>query len=216
MNKKINFMIFVLGAAVGSVVTWKYVEKKYERIAQDEINSVKEVFSKRISEYFTEVNTSDSNSKLIEEVQIKADNAKEKPNIIEYAARLHKQGYTNYSDIEVKEEEPMSVDKPYVIAPEEFGELDDYDTISLTYYADQILADDNDEIIEDIEDVVGFDSLNSFGEYEDDSVFVRNDRLKCDYEILLDQRKYTDVVIRSQQMQPHRKPNNKKPHEVDD
>ena len=205
-NKTINFMIFVLGAAVGSVVTWKYVEKKYEQIAQDEINSVKEVFSKRVAEF-----TEDT-----EEVQIKADHAKEKPNIIEYAARLREQGYTNYSDIEVKEEEPMSVDKPYVIAPEEFGELDDYDTISLTYYADQILADDNDEIIEDIEDVVGFDSLNSFGEYEDDSVFVRNDRLKCDYEILLDQRKYSDVVIRSQQMQPHRKPNNKKPHEVED
>jgi hypothetical protein len=187
-------MIFVLGAAVGSVVTWKYVEKKYERIAQDEINSVKEVFSKRVAEF-----TEDT-----KEVQIKADNAKEKPNIIEYAARLREQGYTNYSDMvdeKPEEEESMNMDK-YVIAPEEFGELDDYDTISLTYYADQILADDNDEIIEDIEDVVGFDSLNSFGEYEDDSVFVRNDRLKCDYEILLDQRKYSDVI--------------RKPHEVDD
>jgi hypothetical protein len=54
-----------------------------------------------------------------------------------------------------------------------------------------------------VDDVVGFESLNRFGEYEDDSVFVRNDRLKCDYEILLDRRKYSDVV-------------NKKPHEVDD
>jgi len=190
MNKKINFLMFVLGVAVGSVVTWQYVEKKYERIAQDEIDSV------------------DSNDKFIEEDRIKADNAKEKPSIIEYAARLREQGYTNYSDIvdekpeEVKEKS-MSVDKPYVIAPEEFGELDDYDTISLTYYADEVLVDDNDEIVEDIENVVGFDSLNSFGEYEDDSVFVRNDRLKCDYEILLDQRKYPSVIRR-------------KPHEVDD
>lgn len=198
MNKTINFMMFVLGVAVGSVVTWRYVEKKYEQIAQDEIDSVKEVFSKREAEF-----TDDT------EVRTKADNAKEKPNIIEYAARLREQGYTNYSDMvdekpeEVKEEEPMSVDKPYVIAPEEFGELDDYETISLTYYADQILADDNDVIVDDVEDVVGFDSLNSFGEYEDDSVFVRNDRLKCDYEILLDQRKYSSVIRR-------------KPHEVDD
>lgn len=197
MNKTINFMMFVLGVAVGSVVTWRYVEKKYEQIAQDEIDSVKEVFSKREAE-FTE-NT---------EARIKADNAKEKPSVIEYAARLREQGYTNYSDMvdekpeEVKKE-PMSVDKPYVIAPEEFGDLDDYETISLTYYADQILADDNDVIVDDVEDVVGFDSLNSFGEYEDDSVFVRNDRLKCDYEILLDQRKYSSVIRR-------------KPHEVDD
>ena len=197
MNKTINFMMFVLGVAVGSVVTWRYVEKKYEQIAQDEIDSVKEVFSKREAE-FTE-NT---------EARIKADNAKEKLSVIEYAARLHEQGYTNYSDMadekpeEVKEE-PMTVDKPYVIAPEEFGDLDDYETISLTYYADQILADDNDVIVDDVEDVVGFDSLNSFGEYEYDSVFVRNDRLKCDYEILLDQRKYSSVIRR-------------KPHEVDD
>ncbi len=197
MNKTKNFILFVLGVAVGSVVTWRYVEKKYEQIAQDEIDSVKEVFSKRETEF-----TEDT------EVQIKADNAKKKPSVIEYAAWLRKRGYTNYSDMvdekpeEVKEE-PMSVDKPYVIAPEEFGELDDYETISLIYYADQILADDNDVIVDDIEDVVGFDSLNSFGEYEDDSVFVRNDRLKCDYEILLDQRKYSDVIKR-------------RPHEVED
>lgn len=197
---KTKFIMFILGAAVGSIVTWRYVEKKYEQIAQDEINSVKEVFSKREMDFTEETEVVDA--------RIKADNAKEKPSIIEYAAHLHEQGYTNYSDMvdekpkEVKEE-PMSVDKPYVITPEEFGDLDDYETISLTYYADQILADDNDVIVDDIEDVVGFDSLNSFGEYEDDSVFVRNDRLKCDYEILLDQRKYSSVIRR-------------KPHEVDD
>jgi hypothetical protein len=205
MNKKINFMMFILGAAVGSVVTWKYVEKKYEQIAQDEINSVKEVFSKRMADKikllseFTE-DTEDTKEDT-EEVRIKADNAKEKPDIIEYAARLRKQGYINYSDM--VDEKPEEVkDEPYVIAPEEFGELDDYEIISLTYYADQILADDNDVIVDDVENVVGFDSLNSFGEYEEDSVFVRNDRLKCYYEILLDQRKYSDVI--------------RKPHEVDD
>jgi len=197
MNKTINFVMFVLGTAVGSIVTWRYVEKKYEQIAQDEINSVKEVFSKREAEFTEDV-----------DARIKADNAKEKPSVVEYATRLREQGYTNYSDMadekpeEVKKE-PMTVDKPYVIAPEEFGDFDNYEKISLSYYADQILADDNDEIVDNIEDVVGFDSLNSFGEYEDDSVFVRNDRLKCDYEILLDQRKFSNVI-------------NRKPHEVND
>lgn len=84
--------------------------------------------------------------------------------------------------------------KPYVISPEEFGEGEEYEKISLTYYADQVLADENDELVEDVEGAVGFESLTHFGEYEDDSVFVRNDRLKCDYEILLDQRTYSDVV----------------------
>ena len=57
-----------------------------------------------------------------------------------------------------------------------------------------MLTDENDEIIEDVEETVGFESLNHFGEYEDDSVFVRNDARKCDYEILLDQRTYSEVA----------------------
>ena len=192
MKTTINFMMFIVGAAIGSIVTWRYVEKKYEKIAKEEINSVKEVFAKREQE-------STENNYVI----------REKPNIVEYAAKLREQGYTNYSDVEPEtnkeevNEESMDIDIPYVIPPEEFGEFDDYEKIGLTYYADQVLTDNDDELVEDIEDTVGFDSLNRFGEYEDDSVFVRNDRLKCDYEILLDQRKYSDVI-------------NRKPHEVID
>lgn len=211
MNNKItSFMMFIFGAAVGSVVTWQYIKKKYEQIAQEEIDSVKETFSKL--KVKNKDNESEENNNVRTIVEI-VERAKDKPSIMEYAAKLHKQGYTNYSntdslseDSNVSEEKVVYNGKPYVISPDEFGELDDYETISLTYYADQILADEDDELVEDIEETVGFESLNAFGEYEDDSVFVRNDRLKCDYEILLDQRKYSDVVL----------PIKRKPHEVED
>lgn len=201
MNNKItSFMMFIFGAAVGSVVTWQYTKKKYEQIAQEEIDSVKETFSK-LKEVKNKDNESDENNN----VGTIVERAKDKPSIVEYAAKLRKQGYINYSNtdslFEEEVDENMINDKPYVISPDEFGEFDDYDTISLTYYADQVLVDEDDELVEDIEETVGFESLNAFGEYEDDSVFVRNDRLKCDYEILLDQRKYSDVIKR-------------KPHEV--
>lgn len=204
MNNKItSFMIFIFGAAVGSVVTWQYTKKKYEQIAQEEIDSVKETFSK-LKEVKNKDNESDENNN----VRTIVERAKDKPSIVEYAAKLRKQGYINYSNtdslFEEEVDENMINDKPYVISPDEFGEFDDYDTISLTYYADQVLVDEDDELVEDIEETVGFESLNAFGEYEDDSVFVRNDRLKCDYEILLDQRKYSDVVL----------PIKRKPHEV--
>ena len=81
---------------------------------------------------------------------------------------------------------------PYVISPKEFDE-EGYETISLTYYADGVLADEQNFPIEDIEDTVGNDALNSFGEYEDDSVFVRDDDKGIDYEILLDNRKYSEL-----------------------
>ena len=83
-----------------------------------------------------------------------------------------------------------------MISPDEFGEFEDYRTINLSYYADEVLADEDDNIIEDIEGTVGEESLSHFGEYDDDAVHVRNDRIKCDYEILLDERfYYTDIQV---------------------
>ena len=64
-----------------------------------------------------------------------------------------------------------------------------------SYFDDQIIADENLDIVDDIEETVGIDSLTHFGECEDDSVFVRNDERKCDYEILLDHRDYEDCVL---------------------
>lgn len=185
MSKVTNFVMFAMGAAVGSVVTWQYVKKKYEQIAQEEIDSVKAVFMKKDPDM--EVTVSETPH------QAEPRKVEEKPSISEYAALLKNEGYTNYSGTGKEEQIAMS-NKPYVISPEEFGEDEEYEKISLTYYADQVLADENDELVEDVEGAVGFESLTHFGEYEDDSVFVRNDRLKCDYEILLDQRTYSDVV----------------------
>lgn len=190
MNKAAGFVMFVLGAAVGSVVTWQYTKKKYEQIAQEEIDSVKEIFSRRESAAGVEIVTPEPQT-------AKVGKPEEKPDISEYAARLEREGYTNYSNAsagEKKEEREAMEMKPYVISPDEFGEFEAYERISLSYYADQILADEDDEKVEDVDNVVGLESLTHFGEFEDDSVFVRNDRLKCDYEILLDQRTYSDVI----------------------
>lgn len=190
MSKATGFVMFVLGAAVGSVVTWQYTKKKYEQIAQEEIDSVKEIFSKRESAADVEITDPEPHT-------AKIGKPEEKPDITEYAARLERDGYTNYSNVgaEQKKEEQETMEiKPYVISPEEFGEFEDYERISLSYYADQVLADEDDEKVDDVDNVVGLESLTHFGEFEDDSVFVRNDRLKCDYEILLDQRTYSDVM----------------------
>ena len=63
----------------------------------------------------------------------------------------------------------------------------------MNYYADGVLADDFDVVIDDVENTVGEDSLTHFGEYEDDSVFVRNDERELDYEILKDMRRFEDI-----------------------
>ena len=57
-----------------------------------------------------------------------------------------------------------------------------------------ILTDDDNNPIEDVEGLVGLHYDTHFGEYEDDSVFIRNDELKTDFEILADSRRYSDVI----------------------
>ena len=194
MNNKLSCLCaFILGSAIGAAVTWKVTKTKYERIANEEIDSVKETYFKKKKEALETMES--LNEELKDEIKRTRMVTEEKPNIMEYAAKLQKEGYTDYSNDDKSDEttddtEDVGFSKPYIIYPEEFGELYGYSEISLTYYADGVLTDDVGEIIEDVDDIIGIDSLLHFGEYEDDSVFVRNDRLKCDYEILLDPRNY--------------------------
>lgn len=178
MSKVIkNLFIFATGAVVGSFVTSKLIAKKYEQLMQDAIDDVKEVYSKKYTgEQQSEQNVDDDtedNSDII-------DACKEQIKNLGYTAE-QEDDFKNY---------------PYVIPPYEFGEKDGYQCITLTYYSDKILTDDDDRIIHNVEEIVGLESLNHFGEYEPDVVYVRNDIQKCDYEILADYGTYADLVER--------------------
>lgn len=83
------------------------------------------------------------------------------------------------------DDHPMSM-IPYAIDPDDFGDIEDYDTVYLTYFADGILAyDDTEETIDtyDLPDTVGTDFKEGFGEYSDDTVWIRNNKTKIDYQI---------------------------------
>ena len=86
----------------------------------------------------------------------------------------------------------MKNDEIRILSPGEFSTIDEdeYDIKTLTYYADGVLTDEYGEIVEDVDDTVGPDALDSFGEYEDDSVFVLNEQYGVAYEILLDESCY--------------------------
>lgn len=179
-----NIVVFAIGAAVGSIATWKLLKTTYEQITREEIASVKEAFSKR---------EKDLNDQIDEAHEIMKDNdEKEEEVVTGIHNHMKDHEYVDYSSM-FKGNKKEIDDRPYVISPDEFGESD-YIQVNLTYYADGVLVDEDDELVEDVEGTVGFESLNHFGEYEDDAVHVKNDRLAAEYEILLDQRKYSDVI----------------------
>lgn len=177
MNK---LLYFVAGAAIGSLATWVITKRYYENVANDAIDSVKDL-------YTVEKASEPEEKKTAEETE--ESEPEEKKIIIpghftpEQQARYEKMARV-YEETKTKERERMMSFKPYVISPDEFDEIDEYDTITYYYTADGYVVDEDYEIVEDIPGTITYDALNHFGEYEDDSVFVRNDVLKCDFEIL--------------------------------
>lgn len=192
MKASTKMFIFAAGILTGSLCTWYGAKKYYEKIATDEINSMKEWLARRVEEQ------DEKTKEQPAELETKPISPSVKPNLMEYASMVKNLGYVDYSsrketsEPEKEEEEVDEMDRPYIIEPDEFGECD-YEEVSLTYYADGVLTDEQDNPIEDVDGMVGEDYVEHFGEYEDDSVFVRNERLQTDFEILADQRNYSDL-----------------------
>lgn len=191
-NTLSKVLIFAAGAAVGSVVTWKLVEEAYKKIAADEIASVQEYYSDK---YDIVKPADEDESEDDEEGPVIDQN-----DIREYAETLLSNRYTDYANGGVTKEKTEEVTEvrdtkgPYVISPDEYAANNDYDNITYTCYADGVVTDMNNQVMRDVEDILGIHPLDHFGDYEEDSVYVRNDELEIDYEILLDYREYSDIV----------------------
>ena len=172
------FAGFVAGGVAGFAASRQYFLDKYRQIADEEIDSVKSAFLKTKPQLL---------GKTGEPVKPEG--------VAKYTNYQKVLGYkTGTEELKPGEKPAILETGPRVIEPEQFGEHDDYEKISLTLYSDGTLADDDDRKMttDEIENSVGADSLTHFGEYEDDSVYVRNEERKCDYEILLDSRNYSD------------------------
>ena len=190
MNSKL-YLSFAAGVAVGAVATYFVVKDRIMQQAQEEIDSVKEVFKKH---HLVPIDKEEQEKKEL------ARENREKPDIMTYSNILKKEGYVDYSQSAEREEEKetkkvnkFGKDIPYVIAPEDFGENEDYEKVSYTYYSDGVVTDEREEIVKDVGETIGEDFADHFGDYEDDSVYIRNDVIGIDYEILYDDRTYEEV-----------------------
>ena len=190
-----NLLCFVVGAAIGSVVTWKLIEKKYKDLADEEIESVKETFKNRKPRI-----TKDEVKETVEKVINKWKEPKETVEDI-----VTDEGYSTEDEENTEEDDEsnytvdvdpgVEIIMPYVITPERFGEFNEYGTKTLTYYADDVLTDeiDNPITLEEMETMIGPDALDHFGEYEDDSVYIRDEMNEIDYEILKSEKLFSEI-----------------------
>ena len=180
MNKNlVAVLAFIFGAGVGSVVTYKMIKEKYARMAEEDIDAMREYYLQKKSR---EENS--ENNPNLEESAAKAKDNRDKTNIMEYAKILNEERYSN--DV------PDAVVEYEVISENEFGMDDEYDIITLTYYSDGVLTDDEDDVMEDYAHIVGH--FEDYYDKDSDVVYVRNDARKAYYEIVKDERTYREVI----------------------
>lgn len=199
MSKLGTTLAFLTGGVIGGASVWYVVKERYAELSEQDIASAKNAFHARekalmdrIAALEERLSGEDDKEAETPQTVLAANKNQEKGEITEYAQRVQAaKNYTKYSQTVVPKPEPHTVEAPYVISPDEFGELNGYAQISLTYFDDGILADEKGVIVDDPEEIVG-DALDHFGEYEEDSVFVRSDPKRCDYEILRDLRSYAE------------------------
>lgn len=186
-----QLIFFVMGAATGSLITWKLIEKKYKDLANEEIQAVRETYrANRINE-------------------IKEENPDNpvfnKPDISTY-----KEVVNNYSSEESEEDtdedddddqddyippQQRPDDKPYLIDIDEYGEERNYELFTMTYFRqDKVVIDDADEIVDDIDRKLGWDNLSVLDNTEADTIYIRNDKMHFDAEVMYDVRSYVDYM----------------------
>lgn len=192
MNDKLSsVIIFCGGVFIGGFLTWDFFKTKYEKIADEEIASVKETFEHREPR-------PDKNYNVEEVPKVNDTYINVSPGVAERIIQIiDSNGYRNYSNAKIEIEKKggtadMELKQPYVITPEQYEDNVDYTKVSLTWYNDEVLEDDWGNVL-DPDDVIGSEALKTFGQYEKDSVFVRDDDEQIDYEILLDTSSYKET-----------------------
>ena len=102
-------------------------------------------------------------------------------------------------DILRETQEPLSSNvsvsaqtKVYVIPPDEYASCG-YDECEFSMFDDGIIADEFGEIVDTAELFPGIDVASRFGEYEDDSVYIRDEVRGLDFAIIRDYRTYEEM-----------------------
>lgn len=89
-------------------------------------------------------------------------------------------------------------DVPYIIHKEEYNSTPEgYERHTLTYFeGDDVLSDERDKVMEDQDEVIGLGNLSKFGIGSGDPniVYIRNEKLKVDIELVHSDGRYATEV----------------------
>jgi hypothetical protein len=204
-----------IGGTAAYLVGSRFLKAKYEKIAEEEIAQAKEYYKvlHKNGELSTPEGAARSRALVQEAHTLKADADKAQAEYegvelveaelpeedTEEKVNVFMQSHTDPNFNLEEEMQNRSPDHPYVISQEEFLQAEpEFHQSSITYYAgDGALADEKDKEIPLIDPIVGEENLERFGHGSGDSrvVYIRNEKLETDFEVLMSDGKYAHEVL---------------------
>lgn len=196
-----TILAFILGAGVGSLLTYQFLNDRHEQELEDQFNALVEEFELE-EERTTSPFPSATKRDLFVVKETEDVEKEENEKIIKSYNKIYKPSIDEVVQSNI-------VQGPYVIDVNTFNDISfTREKISLSYYQDDdVLLDDNEELIPNVFDIVGHEALTSFGKYspDPDIVYVRNERLGIDYEIARLYKSYQETVLGIKTEEPPRK-----------
>lgn len=194
MNKTLaNLLIFTAGLAVGAGSTCFFWKKKYEARAQEEIDSVKAIYTYKKQEPIPDPDPpKDENGEavVVSENMYKASIYEPVDYGNFYTEKAPEDTETSpliFNKVEehmAEKESPTERVKPYLITEDEYTDTEpSFDKVSCTFYVpDHVLVDDLSREVMELE-VVGDENIEFLIKSNEDIVYVRNENISCDIEI---------------------------------
>ena len=187
-------LAFVAGAIVGGFVTKKYIEYKSQindEIEYEECETHEDIVEEASD---TSVENEETSNDEIKISSVDDEAYKKLLADLQYSAEKEAEDFIER--MIPRQDEVRDASKPYNITPDEFEEIDEYDSDEYTYYADGYVTDSYGMPIsdEDILNTIGEDFDTYFGSYDDDQIWIRNERLRMDFSVVRDIDRFVDVA----------------------
>lgn len=201
MNKLACLISFVAGGVVGFSGAFYYLNQKFQKDLEKEVQGFKDIIEEKakeepIQELEPQEKEENQNELPNSDLEPDTSNYVTKEDLEKYEGlRVNYTSYAPESSGKPVEKPKLQLDPIRVIREEDFGKDPEYDEVSLTWYQDGIVEDEDGELLDFPEGEIGTEAVKLLSDEEQDVdvVYVQNEKTKMYYEIMVDGDVYPDA-----------------------
>lgn len=189
----IRVAIFSVGVGVGVSASMTYFDKKYQKLADEEIESCRQAFSKPKVVLVKDEKIEEA--KILEGETVVSSVM---PNVYSSSVQLETKAYSDYyAPKKVEEAQTLSPkeDEPFDISVDEYEEDTEFMKVTLNLYlSDGALVYEETEELADEGSTVGQENLDDFSRTSFSSAYFRNPKNNIDYEVIKVDGSYRELI----------------------